>query len=62
MRPSDFDIFTLKLTLFHDFYAKVLLILFDRRDLLNRKVYRAKSSNINILDMFTYISYLLRII
>ena len=47
MRPSDFVLFTLKLTLFLDFYAKVLLISFKRRDLPNRKVYRAKSSNIN---------------
>ena len=47
MRPSDFVLFTLKLTLFLDFYAKVLLILFKRRKVLNRKHHKAESSNIN---------------
>ena len=36
MRPSDFVLFTLKHSLFLDFYAKVLLIRFKRRDFLNR--------------------------
>ena len=47
MRLFDFDVFTLKLTLFSHFRAKVLLIRFKRREVPNRQHYKAESSNIN---------------
>ena len=56
MRPSNFDDFTLKLTLFLYFRAKVLLIRFKRRDFLNRQLYRAKCSNINSYYLLSSIS------
>ena len=61
MRPSDFVLFTLKHSLFLDFYAKVLLIPFKRREVPNRQLYKAESSNINSYYLLSSIplSYLI---
>ena len=56
MRLSNFDVFTLKLILFLNFYAKVLLIRFKRREVLNRKYYKTKSSNIKLLLSLSFYS------